>query len=302
QPQIGKNLPKSIDSKEKQIRFMKTMDRFNDPIPLTYSDKSISEITFGFLHYGDSSIIQKLQWWTYIEIISIAAFIFLGFAGFTFIRNNEKRHIWVGMARETAHQLGTPVSALMGWVEFLREHPEKTKEMVPEMEADLERLEQIGRRFSQLGSDPGMENIDLSERVERIVQYLNRRLPSLGKKVNLINDVQPGIYLRCNGSLLTWAIENIIRNGIDAIIRSNGEVIVSLRIENDRVKIRVQDNGVGIPRKDWRNIFRPGFSTKKTGWGLGLSLSGRIIQDIHQGQIEIVESSPSDGTTIEIRL
>ena len=302
QPQIGKNLPKSIDSKEKQIRFMKTMDRFNDPIPLTYSDKSISEITFGFLHYGDSSIIQKLQWWTYIEIISIAAFIFLGFAGFTFIRNNEKRHIWVGMARETAHQLGTPVSALMGWVEFLREHPDKTKEMVPEMEADLERLEQIGRRFSQLGSDLGMENIDISERVERIVQYLNRRLPSLGKKVSLINDVQPGIHLRCNGSLLTWAIENIIRNGIDAITRSDGEVIVSLRIENDRVSIRVKDNGVGIPRKDWRNIFRPGFSTKKAGWGLGLSLSGRIIQDIHQGQIKVVESSPSDGTTIEIRL
>ena len=206
------------------------------------------------------------------------------------------------MARETAHQLGTPVSALMGWVEFLRENPEKTKEMVPEMEADLERLEQIGRRFSQLGSDLGMENIDISERVERIVQYLNRRLPSLGKKVSLINDVQPGIRLRCNGSLLTWAIENIIRNGIDAITRSDGEVIVSLRIENDRVSIRVQDNGVGIPRKDWRNIFRPGFSTKKTGWGLGLSLSGRIIQDIHQGQIKVVESSPSDGTTIEIRL
>ena len=190
----------------------------------------------------------------------------------------------------------------MGWVEFLRENPEKTKEMVPEMEADLERLEQIGRRFSQLGSDLGMENIDISERVERIVQYLNRRLPSLSKKVSLINDVQPGIHLRCNGSLLTWAIENIIRNGIDAITRSDGEVIVSLRIENDRVSIRVQDNGVGIPRKDWRNIFRPGFSTKKAGWGLGLSLSGRIIQDIHQGQIKVVDSSPSDGTTIEIRL
>jgi signal transduction histidine kinase len=281
---------------------MRAMDQLNESIPLVYKDSSVGEITFGYLHYGDSSIVQKLQWWTYIEIAAIALFIFLGFSGFTFIRNNEKRHIWVGMARETAHQLGTPVSALMGWVDWLKEHPEKTGEIIPEMEADLQRLEQIGRRFSKMGSKTDFEELDLSERVQRVVDYLAKRMPSLGKKVELINDIQPGIIINANGSLLAWSIENLIRNGIDAIDREDGKVRLSLRKESGEIKIRIQDNGKGIPKKDWRNIFRPGFSTKQTGWGLGLSLSSRIVEDIHHGKIQVIESSPETGTVIEITL
>jgi len=301
-PQMWKNLPENVKTLEDRLRFMKTIDKLNEPFPLTYKDDIVGEITFGFLHYGDSSIVQKLQWWTTIEIFAIAAFIFLGFTGFTFIRNNEKRHIWVGMARETAHQLGTPVSALMGWVDWLKEHPEKTTDMIPEMEADLLRLEQIGRRFSKMGSEPEMEEFDLSERVERVLNYLEKRMPSLGKKVQLINDIQPGISIRANGSLLAWSIENIIRNGIDAIDREDGIVSVALRKESDEIKIRIRDNGKGVPRKDWRNIFRPGFSTKQTGWGLGLSLAQRIVQEIHGGKLGIIESAEGQGTTIEISL
>lgn len=301
-PQMWKNLPENVNTLEDRLRFMKTIDKLNEPFPLTYKDDIVGEITFGFLHYGDSSIVQKLQWWTTIEIFAIAAFIFLGFTGFTFIRNNEKRHIWVGMARETAHQLGTPVSALMGWVDWLKEHPEKTTDMIPEMEADLLRLEQIGRRFSKMGSEPEMEEFDLSERVERVLNYLEKRMPSLGKKVQLINDIQPGISIRANGSLLAWSIENIIRNGIDAIDREDGMVSVALRKESDEIKIRIRDNGKGVPRKDWRNIFRPGFSTKQTGWGLGLSLAQRIVQEIHGGKLGIIESAEGQGTTIEISL
>mgnify|MGYP001359937654 CR=1 FL=1 len=301
-PQMWKNLPENVKTLEDRLRFMKTIDKLNEPFPLTYKDDIVGEITFGFLHYGDSSIVQKLQWWTTIEIFAIAAFIFLGFTGFTFIRNNEKRHIWVGMARETAHQLGTPVSALMGWVDWLKEHPEKTTDMIPEMEADLLRLEQIGRRFSKMGSEPEMEEFDLSERVERVLNYLEKRMPSLGKKVQLINDIQPGISIRANGSLLAWSIENIIRNGIDAIDREDGMVSVALRKESDEIKIRIRDNGKGVPRKDWRNIFRPGFSTKQTGWGLGLSLAQRIVQEIHGGKLGIIESAEGQGTTIEISL
>jgi len=299
-PQMWKNLPKSVNTQSKRERLMKTMDKLNDPIPLIYSDANIGEIIFGYLHYGDSRIVGKLQLWTYFEIVAIAIFIFLGFTGFSFIRNNEKRHIWVGMARETAHQLGTPVSALMGWVDWLKEHPEKTEELIPEMEADLLRLEQIGRRFSKMGSKPEMEEFDLSERVERVVNYLMKRMPSLGKKVELINDIQPGISINANGSLLAWSIENIIRNGIDAIDRKNGKVTVSLRKDEDAIKIRIQDNGKGIPKKDWRNIFRPGFSTKRAGWGLGLSLSTRIVEEIHSGRLHVIESSPKNGTIIEI--
>ena len=185
-PQMWKNLPSSIQTHDARIKFMKIADRYNEPIPLTYSDSKVGEITFGYLHYGDSAMVEKLRLWSYIEIIAIGLFIFLGFSGFSFIRNNEKKHIWVGMARETAHQLGTPVSALMGWVDWLKNHPDKTEEIIPEMEADLQRLEQIGRRFSKMGSKSDFEELDLSERVEKIVNYLTKRLPSLGKKVKLV--------------------------------------------------------------------------------------------------------------------
>ena len=301
-PQMWKNLPSSIQTDDARIEFMKTADRYNKPIPLTYSDSNVGEITFGYLHYGDSAMVEKLRLWSYIEIIAIGLFIFLGFSGFSFIRNNEKKHIWVGMARETAHQLGTPVSALMGWVDWLKNHPDKTEEIIPEMEADLQRLEQIGRRFSKMGSKSDFEELDLSERVEKIVNYLTKRLPSLGKKVKLVNDIQSGIFIRANGSLLAWSIENIIRNGIDAIEREDGMISISLKKDDDGIKIRIEDNGKGIPKKDWKNIFRPGFSTKQTGWGLGLSLSSRIVEEIHGGNLKVISSSFDTGTIIEISL
>ena len=301
-PQMWKNLPSSIQTDDARIKFMKMADRYNEPIPLTYSDSKVGEITFGYLHYGDSAMVEKLRLWSYIEIIAIGLFIFLGFSGFSFIRNNEKKHIWVGMARETAHQLGTPVSALMGWVDWLKNHPDKTEEIIPEMEADLQRLEQIGRRFSKMGSKSDFEELDLSERVEKIVIYLTKRLPSIGKKVKLVNDIQPGIFIRANGSLLAWSIENIIRNGIDAIEREDGMISISLKKDVDGIKIRIEDNGKGIPKKDWKNIFRPGFSTKQTGWGLGLSLSSRIVEEIHGGSLKVISSSFDTGTIIEISL
>ena len=301
-PQMWKNLPSSIQTDDARIKFMKMADRYNEPIPLTYSDSKVGEITFGYLHYGDSAMVEKLRLWSYIEIIAIGLFIFLGFSGFSFIRNNEKKHIWVGMARETAHQLGTPVSALMGWVDWLKNHPDKTEEIIPEMEADLQRLEQIGRRFSKMGSKSDFEELDLSERVEKIVNYLTKRLPSIGKKVKLVNDIQPGIFIRANGSLLAWSIENIIRNGIDAIEREDGMISISLKKDVDGIKIRIEDNGKGIPKKDWKNIFRPGFSTKQTGWGLGLSLSSRIVEEIHGGSLKVISSSFDTGTIIEISL
>ena len=301
-PQMWKNLPSSIKTEKDRIKFMNMADKHNEPIPLTYNINMNEEITFGFLHYGDSAIVERLRLWSYIEIIAIGLFIFLGFSGFSFIRNNEKKHIWVGMARETAHQLGTPVSALMGWVDWLKDHPDKTKEIIPEMEADIQRLEQIGRRFSKMGSKSDFEELDLSERIEKIVTYLTKRLPSIGKKVELVNDIQPGISITANGSLLAWSIENIIRNGIDAIERANGKISVSLRKDIEGIKIRIEDNGKGIPKKDWKNIFRPGFSTKQTGWGLGLSLSSRIVEEIHGGSLKVIRSSADTGTILEISL
>ena len=301
-PQLWKNLPKNIHSDTDRIKFMKLIDKNNSPIPLVYKDANIGDITFGYLHYGDSSIVEKLKLWTYVILFSMGIFIFIGFLGFSFIRNNEKKHIWVGMARETAHQLGTPVSALMGWVDWLKDHPEKSNEILSEIELDLQRLEQISRRFSNMGSKPNFSEFDLSVKVEKIVEYLNKRLPSLGKKVELLNDIDPDIKINGNGSLLAWAIENIIRNGIDAIERDDGQISISLKQANNIVKIQIHDNGIGIQKKDWKNIFRPGFSTKKTGWGLGLSLSKRIVEDIHNGSLSIASSSMKKGTIIQISL
>ena len=301
-PQLWKNLPKNIHSDTDRIKFMKLIDKNNSPIPLIYRDAIIGDITFGYLHYGDSSIVEKLKSWTYVILFSMGIFIFIGFLGFSFIRNNEKKHIWVGMAKETAHQLGTPVSALMGWVDWLKDHPEKSNEILSEIELDLQRLEQISRRFSNMGSKPHFSEFNLSVKVEKIVEYLNKRLPSLGKKVELLNDIDPDIKINGNGSLLAWAIENIIRNGIDAIEREDGQIIISLKQVKNIAKIQIHDNGIGIPKKDWKNIFRPGFSTKKTGWGLGLSLSTRIVEDIHNGSLSVASSSMKKGTIIQISL
>ncbi len=301
-PQLWKNLPKNIKNEKDRIKFMNLIDNYNPPIALVYKDKEIGEITFGYLHFGDSSIVEKLKFWTYLIIFAIGVFIFLGFLGFTFIRNNEKKHIWVGMARETAHQLGTPVSALMGWLDWLKNNPGKSNEIIPEIELDLQRLEQISRRFSQMGSVSDFENFDLSIKIKKVVDYIEKRLPSLGKKVTLLNDIDPHIMTLGNGSLLAWAIENVIRNGIDAIDQGNGEISITLKEKNEKILILIKDNGIGIPKKDWKNIFRPGFSTKKTGWGLGLSLSTRIVEDIHSGELSVLSSSINNGTIIQIRL
>ena len=300
--QMWKNLPDNITSEEQIYKFMKICDINNAPIPLTYENGKIGKITFGYLHYGDSALISKLQTWSYIEIVAIGLFIFLGFSGFSFIRNNEKKHIWVGMAKETAHQLGTPVSALLGWVQWIKEHPDRTREIIPEIEVDLQRLEQINRRFSEMGNESVFEEFDLSFRIEKIINYLSKRLPSLGEGVKIANDIQPGIFIRGNKSLLAWSIENIIKNCIDSIDKRSGKIKISLKKEHAGIKIRVKDNGKGIPKKDWKNIFRPGFSTKKTGWGLGLSLANRIIEDIHKGELLVATSAIDKGTIIEIRL
>lgn len=301
-PQLWTNLPENIDSDDDRFQMILSMDKINEPIPLIFNDKSSGPITFGYLHYGDSRLIQKIQIWTYIELLSIGLFIFFGFIGFSFIRNSEKQHIWVGMSRETAHQLGTPVSALLGWLDHLKDDSSNIEKIIPELESDIERLQQVSRRFSKMGSMPEMEYFDLSERVEKVLSYLNRRIPTLGKKVELVNDITPDIKIRANGTLISWAIENLIRNSIDCIDDESGLIRISMSQEEYKVKIRISDNGCGVPKKDWKNIFRPGFSTKKSGWGLGLSLCQRIINEVHNGEIYILDSNLDSGTVFEINI
>ena len=301
-PQLWTNLPSDISSMRDRRKLLESMDKINNPIPLVFSDKVSDPITFGYLHYGDSKLIQKIQIWTYIELVSIGVFIFFGFFGFSFIRNSEKQHIWIGLSRETAHQLGTPVSALLGWLDHLKNKDISVEKIIPELESDIERLQQVSRRFSKMGSNPEIEYFDLSKRVEDVLNYLNRRIPTLGKKVELINDIEKNISIKANGTLISWAIENLIRNSIDSITNDSGLIRISMNQGYDNVKIRISDNGCGVPKKDWKNIFRPGFSTKKSGWGLGLSLCQRIINEVHKGNIYILESKKDNGTIFEINI
>ena len=301
-PIYARNLSERLTSEELQ-KFLASMDQQNDPIPIVYMDRDSNEsIILGYLHYGDSDLIRKLQWLPYLEIGVVALFIFIGFIAFNSIRNSEKRNIWVGMARETAHQLGTPVSALMGWVDRLRTHPEESTNVVKEMESDLKRLEQIGNRFSKMGSDSELKSISLKELVDRQSAYLKKRLPLLKKEIALTVSGIDNISIDGNEILLGWAIENVIRNGIDSIQSEKGKVDISISSDDVSGIIQIQDSGAGILKKDWKNIFRPGFSTKERGWGLGLSLVNRIINEIHDGEIKVLHSKIGFGTCFEIRI
>ena len=301
-PQLWTNLPKEVNNYEERISFIKSMDVINEPIPLVYFDQESEPITFGFLHYGDSSLIQKIKIWTYVEIISIGLFICIGFVGFSYIRHSEKQNIWIGLSRETAHQLGTPVSALLGWLDYLKHEKTDLEKILPEIESDIDRLQQVNRRFSKMGSKPEVEYFNLSKRISSTLEYLEKRMPSLGGKVILVNKIDPDVKIKANGTLISWAVENLIRNGIDAINKENGKIEVALKQDVHYVKIHITDNGCGIPKKDWKNIFRPGFTTKNLGWGLGLSLCERIINDVHGGKVSVLASSISEGTTFEIAI
>jgi signal transduction histidine kinase len=206
------------------------------------------------------------------------------------------------MARETALQLGTPVSALMGWVDRLKSHPSESLIVLKEMESDLERLNQIGDRFSKIGSKTSLEKVSLKNLVNQQVTYIRKRVPSFGESIFLeIKDMED-IFIEGNITLLGWAIENIIRNGIDSIKNGKGRLKINISSNKEFGLIHIIDNGVGIDKKDWKNIFRPGFSTKNRGWGLGLSLVNRIIKEIHHGEIKVLRSQKDVGSTFEIRL
>ena len=301
-PIYSKNLPEDLNQ-EDLLKHQKTMSAQNKPISLDFVDSNSGKyLHIGFLYYGDSNLIKRLQWLPFLEIGAVAIFIILGFAGFTLIRNSEKRHIWVGMARETAHQLGTPVSALMGWVDIIKNNPQKLDDVLDEMSTDINRLEQIVDRFSKMGSEAKMEEYDLSNVIENVKIYLERRLPSIGKNVQINNQVEEGLLLNGNSILVSWALENIIKNAIDAIDHDKGKIEIKNIKDNSTIFITISDNGRGIPHKDRKNVFRPGFSSKAKGWGMGLSLVKRIIEDIHSGKIEVKESSKTEGTTIQISI
>ena len=310
-PSDWKNL--DIDSRDKSDEALANvknillkMDTQNDPITLSYRLK-ISEvdtvIEIAKLHYGDSKLITQLKWLPYIEIAIAGIFILIGFAGFQFIRRSERRLIWAGMAKETAHQLGTPLSSLMGWMEMLEgADSEKLLKLLPEMRMDVKRLNRVANRFSQIGVGGGLKPTDLNDVIERVINYLQKRLPQKANKVELVGKLRKLPEVQINSDLFEWALENIIKSSADAISKANGkiEVFSDYNVQKNRVEIRVIDNGIGIPSKFHKEIFKPGYSTKSGGWGLGLSLAKRIIEKYHKGELILKDSRKNEGTTMLI--
>ena len=295
---------RNIDVDEDKLGYhIKKMRKNNDPISIEFFDPETNASTvLGYLYFGDSVIVRRLEWLPYLEIIVVLMFVLVGFLGFNSIRENEKRQIWVGMARETAHQLGTPISALIGWIDRMDTHPKESEKIAKEMRSDMTRLEQISDRFGQMASHSPLERMSLSNLINEQVEYLKKRIPTLGNGTALNVNIYDDLYILGNSVLLGWVFENLIRNGIDSIKNKNGKVEVSVKAEYDYAHIYIKDNGKGINRKDWKNIFKPGFTSKKRGWGLGLSLVLRIIEEIHSGVIIVKTSSLNEGTTFLIKL
>lgn len=272
-----------------------------------------------YFHYGSTGLIHQLRWWMPLAQMSmVAVFLIIGFLGYQRIKHNEQQAIWAGLAKETAHQLGTPISSLMGWLEILSERGNESKKesgipsleksdesdtIYKEMQGDVRRLNDITARFGEVGSVPKREPLDVSETVHRAVVYFQKRLPHRQKHVEIIESHQNVPKVEANENLLQWVIENLIRNSLDAIDRDDGRIQIKTQfdLKKRNVLIIYQDNGKGIPRKNHSRIFLPGYSSKKHGWGLGLAIVKRIIEGYHGGRVKIAESG-SEGSTFVITL
>ncbi len=297
---IDTTLPKS--ERDAYVRsLIADMDKINRPIIVSYQDT----IILSRVHYGESQLVTRLRWLPYIEIVIGALFVFVGYIGFSYIKRSEQSNIWVGMARETAHQLGTPLSSMMGWVEIMKLRPEadaKVIETIAEMEHDLLRLSKIADRFSKIGSKPDLREEELGGVVNGVIRYFQKRIPQMGKRVDITLEPAEPVIAKINRELFEWVLENLVKNGLDAMEEGKGKISFRISRLNGAPVIDVTDTGKGIDAAYRKDIFRPGFSTKKRGWGLGLSLSKRIIETYHRGKLSVKESKLGVGTTFRIKL
>ena len=258
----------------------------------------ISEDNLQHLYYDDSKMLRRLSYYPYVQLLVMLAFIAIVYFAVNSTRKAEQNKVWVGLSKETAHQLGTPISSLMAWTELLRSTG-TDDDMVSEMEKDVNRLSMIASRFSKIGSRPKMEPEDLNTVVGRAASYMATRISS---RINLSVDLCPNpLPVEMSAPLFEWVMENLIKNAVDAM-EGSGAITVTTFTDNNRACVTVTDTGKGIPRKNHKTVFNPGFTTKKRGWGLGLALAKRIVEQYHRGRIWVSWSEPGRGTTFRIDL
>ncbi len=265
----------------------------NEPI-----DIPIDEKTHYKVFYGKSTVLKQLEYYPYVVLAIVALFMLVSYVAFSYSTRSEQNQVWVGLAKETAHQLGTPISSLMGWIECLE------MEIIPEnapieMRKDIDRLKIITERFSKIGSEPVLEVVEFNSILKESIAYMQTRS---GANVHFdLNLLSKPVFVSLNVNLFNWVVENLIKNSIDAM-EGRGDLAFRVVKKNDKLIVDFSDNGKGIPRNQMKNIFKPGFTTKRRGWGLGLSLAKRIIEDYHRGQIFVKESIPQVKTTFRIIL
>jgi len=289
---LGLITPQIIDNKFLRSELNEIKEGGDEPIEINIiGDKQ-------WIYYKDSALLYRLRYYPVYQLGFIGLFMFIAYFMFSASRRSEQNKVWAGMAKETAHQIGTPLSSLMAWTELLKEK-EGTEQMVTEMEKDIKRLETITERFSKIGSKSELQKRDIVSLVSQSIEYLKARMP-----VNTEFDIQvPGkeIIIPLNSVLFEWVIENLITNAVDAM-KGKGKISVSITEEENKIVINISDTGDGIDRSIIKNIFKPGVTSKKRGWGLGLSLSKRIIEEYHKGSIFVMKSEKGKGTTFTIRL
>jgi signal transduction histidine kinase len=286
--------PSRIDNPEYLQRMLASMRRQNSPIEIDFLD-NVSQ----YIYYGDSRLLVWLAYYPYVQLLVIVLFLSAAYYAFNISRKAEQNQVWLGMSKETAHQLATPTSSLMAWLEIMKERQED-RTMIEELEKDILRLEKITARFSKIGSRPQLKKENIIEVIDNAIEYLRARSPKMivfEKKYNTSGK----IIIPVNAPLFDWVIENVCKNALDAI-KGEGRISITVEDQGKHFYIDINDTGKGIPRSRFTTVFKPGYSTRRNGWGLGLSLSKRIIEEYHNGKIFILQSVINSGTTIRIIL
>ena len=280
------------------LSMAESFDQSNDPFGIFSPDGR----RLGTLHYGNSALSVRIRYMPYLALMIMVLFFLIIVWALQNQRQAEQKALFAGMAKETAHQLGTPLTSIMGWLALLEEKVGKDQEVMVELNRDVDRLSMISARFSQIGSLPQLEDTDLNRMVDNVIEYFQRRLPHLGGRVQLRREGTVQGAVRFNRDLLGWVFENLIKNGVDALTDGKGTITLTVADSLEGgVRILVSDTGKGIPARVGNKVFEPGFTTKKRGWGMGLALVKRIVTQYHGGRISI-ESTSSHGTTFQILL
>lgn len=287
---------------ETLLRELAEMKRTYPPIEILLKDPTTQEV-FGkqFVYYKNSVLLTQLIAYPYIQLSVIAIFGFISYLAFNYSKTAEQNRVWVGLAKETAHQLGTPLSSLMAWIEVLRDDPDiKNKGIADELDKDIKKLKVVTERFSSIGSTPMLRDENVFSLIQNVLAYLQPRVSS---RINFeLYTLSESITARVHAPLFEWVIENLCKNGVDAMGSTGTIAIKILRGNENRVFIDISDTGKGIPKGNVPSVFKPGFTTKKRGWGLGLALAKRIIEMYHQGRIYVKSSEENQGTTFRIEL